>query len=930
MLRARLARRVFWVVLLIIAVIFGVIYIYTVPLIQREVYAIERNSARLALNNVFQLANKMHSNLESFREQALQAHKQRLQAVVELTEIQLKSRLDLAREKGLDTDAVLDEALLSLRDFTYGNDGYIWVADQHGRLLSHPDPRFQGARVLEVGGDERGGRIREIIDDAIRDGEGFYRYPWQRLGDSSPIDKLSYVRSLPQLGVVVGSGLYLNDLDAEVEQRKRLAIQEVREALNEIRVAKTGYLFIFDRSGHLLAHPNPNIDQTMAMDLIDPSTGHSIIEELIEVADTGRELHYKWDRPNDSGNYIYDKISLVRSLDGFGWYICSSVYVDELRASSEVLSQRILAIALISILAAILLALFFINRILHPVRQLALTAERVQRGDLTAQSGIERDDELGMLAHTFDTMVHRLKDNIEMLDSRVQRRTEELARMEQRQRLLLDALPAQIAHLDRELVYLFVNRDYADQFHRDKAAIVGCRLRDVVGERMQHSIQPWIDRCLLGEEVRFEYRFEESGRERITKRILLPERDAGGQVVGIYSLSLDVTVEKEAERQLLEAQRMSAVGQLAGGLAHDFNNLLSVVQGNLLLASERYPGVDGLARYLTPAIRASRRGAEITGRLLAFSRRQTLSPRRVDVKALLAETLELVRGTLPGDIEVIQKLEADADLFVDPGQMENALVNLALNARDAMPEGGQLQFAVSECSGADGDHYDEPVPPGQYVEIRVSDGGPGFSAEACAQAFEPFFSTKTDGRHSGLGLSMVYGFIKQSKGFIAIGGGAGEGAVISLLLPVMAANAAGERHDESGDERDNEQFDGKLVLLVEDDADVRAVVREQLNSLGLAVIEAEDADEAAALLDALQGLDGLVSDIRMPGKLNGFGLASRMQERFSEGFILLISGYTDEMPASGQAPCWRILRKPFDRAALVQALADAQQGEKGR
>ncbi len=928
MLRARLARRVFWVVLLIIAVIFGVIYAYSVPLIQREVYAIERNSARLALNNVFQLANKMHSNLESFRQQALQAHKQRLQAVVELTEIQLTDRLKLARRAGLDPDAVLQEALLSLRDFTYGNDGYIWVADQQGRLLSHPDARFQGARVLEAGGDERGGRIREIIDVAIRDGEGFYRYPWQRLGDSAPIDKLSYVRSLPELGVVVGSGLYLDDLEAEVEQRKRLAIQEVREALNEIRVAKTGYLFIFDRSGHLLAHPNPNIDQTMATGLIDPSTGHSIIEELIEVADTGRELHYKWDRPEDPDNYIYDKISLVRALDGFGWYICSSVYVDELRASSVVLSQRILTIALVSILAAILLALFFISRILHPVRQLALTAERVRCGDLTAQSGINRDDELGVLAHTFDTMVHRLKHNIEMLDSRVQRRTEELARMEQRQRLLLDALPAQIAHMDRELVYLFVNREYADQFHRSKTEIVGCRLADVVGARMQQSIQPWIDRCLRGEEVRFEYRFEESGRERITKRILLPERDAGGRVAGIYSLSLDVTAEKEAERHLLEAQRMSAVGQLAGGLAHDFNNLLSVIQGNLLLASERYSEVDGLTRYLTPAIRASRRGAEITGRLLAFSRRQPLSPRRVGVKALLTETLELVRGTLPGDIKVIQGLEADADLFVDPGQMENALVNLALNARDAMPEGGQLQFAVSLCNGRDGDQYDEPVPPGRYVEIRVSDTGPGFSAEARAQAFEPFFSTKTDGRHSGLGLSMVYGFIKQSKGFVAIGGGGEGGAVISLLLPVMAASTAGETPDESRDERGHERFDGKLVLLVEDDADVRAVIREQLNSLGLAVIEAEDADEAEALLATLQGLDGLVSDIRMPGKLNGFGLAARMQARFGEGFILLISGYTDEMPASGQAPRWHILRKPFDRAALRQALAEVQEGGK--
>lgn len=922
----KLVRRFFWVILMIIAVMFIAVYVYSVPMIQKEVYEIERNSARLALNNVFQLANKMYSNLESFRAQALDAHKQRLKAVVELTEAQIANTFAQAERENLSAEQIRTRIFSNLRNVKYGNDGYIWVAEHDATLLSHPDPRFQGFEISETDNRSQSDIIREVINSAVRDGEGFYKYKWQRLSEGPAIDKLSYVKNFPQWGFVIGSGLYLDDLEAEVQARKQAVIREVREALSEIRVAKTGYLYIFDNKGHLLAHPNPNIDQTSALTLVNPSSGRPIVEELIEIADTGKELHYKWDSPSDPGNYVYDKISLVRSMEGFGWYICSSVYVDELRHSSVQLSQRILTIALISILLAMGLAVFFINRIVHPIKRLAHTAEQVRGGDLTARSGIQRDDELGMLAQTFDSMVQRLHTNIQTLDSKVQERTRELAKLEERQRLILDALPAQIAYLDADLRYLFVNQGYADLFGGDKQSIVGSSIDAVIDPQMMDTIRPQIAQCLAGEEVAFEYSFNRDGQEMITKRILLPDINTSGEIIGLLNLSLDITGEKEAERRLTEAQRMNAAGQLAGGLAHDFNNLLSVIQGNLLAASDRFTETEGLQRYLTPAIRASRRGADITARLLAFSRRQALAPTAVDVKSLLEDTVELVTSSLPGNIQVTQEIECDSALFVDPGQLENALVNLTLNARDAMPEGGEIELRIRNRRVDVPLEYDEPVPAGDYVEIRVSDTGSGFSGDALAQACEPFFTTKGAGKGSGLGLSMVYGFIKQSCGFITIENRPEGGACVSLLLPLADIDIPQHGVNEALPPA-HQAFTNQLMLLVEDDRDVRAVVREQLIALGFTVLEAGDADEAEQLIRSLPEIEGLVSDIDMPGRLNGFGLAKLMREQDSNSTIVLISGNAVYQQPEGIHQMWQILPKPFDRDTLAAAICAARQSQ---
>ncbi len=614
-LQSKLSRRFFITIMGLILVIFGIIYAYSVPLIKQKVFEIERNASRLALNNVFEIANRMYANVEEYQTQALKAHQQQLKVAVSLTESYLDSTLRDGLKRGIPLVQARQQAFAAIRHFRYGNGDYIWIADYKGTLLSHPDSRYHNKATSTIVDKHGAPIIGTMVQQAIRDGEGFHSYQWNRLSQTQMYDKVSYFKNYPKWGFVIGSGVYLDDLEHEVEARKKRALTDLRNALQQIKVAKTGYVFIFDSDSNVLIHPNSNIDGTRIQNLKNPLSNNPITEDLKRIADTEQELHYKWDKPDDPGNYVYEKLSLVRYMPSFDWYICSSVYLDELRSSSETLSNRILWLAAITMLGALLLAAFFINQVTRPITQLAETALKVSGGDLSAKSGIQRDDELGILASSFDGMVERLKDNIKTLDTKVKRRTAQLEATQERQRLILDALPAQVAYFTPDLHYLFVNQAYAQQFKKTITDVIGQHLRDVLGDAMFATIYSQLETARQGKETSYIYPFNQDGRDIITKRILIPETGGDGLVKGILNLSLDITAEKQAERQLTEAQRMSAVGQLAGGLAHDFNNLLSIILGNLLLAQEHYQQITGLEHFLTPAIRATRRGASLSNKL---------------------------------------------------------------------------------------------------------------------------------------------------------------------------------------------------------------------------------------------------------------------------------------------------------------------------
>ncbi len=422
-------------------------------------------------------------------------------------------------------------------------------------------------------------------------------------------------------------------------------------------------------------------------------------------------------------------------------------------------------------------------------------------------------------------------------------------------------------------------------------------------------------------------RFEEEGwRQRKdgsrfwALAVLDPVRDESGQVIGFAKITRDLTERREAEQrleqareQLFQAQKMEAIGQLTGGIAHDFNNLLTVILGGADLADAQIGDNPKLKRLIGNMRHAAQRGESLTKQLLAFSRRQPLKPEVVDISRQLAIITDLLARSLRGDIQIVPEVPSDLwPVHVDPSQLELALLNVGLNARDAMPNGGTLRIRARNFVGDGKDNLS-----GQYVVVDIEDNGFGMSDEIKARAFEPFFTTKDIGHGSGLGLSQAYGFAKQSGGLLTLESEVGLGTKVSLHLPAApSASAQPTAEQPAPQPRTRGQA---TVLLVEDDPGVAELAEGLLDGAGYQV---KTASNAAAALETLRNgtpIDLIFSDIMMPGGINGVELARLVRQEFPAIFILLATGYA-EAAANTSTLEFPLISKPYGRELLLDKL----------
>ena len=401
------------------------------------------------------------------------------------------------------------------------------------------------------------------------------------------------------------------------------------------------------------------------------------------------------------------------------------------------------------------------------------------------------------------------------------------------------------------------------------------------------------------------------------------KQDGESIFVGIIH---DLTERKLTERQLQQAQKMEMVGQLSGGIAHDFNNLLTVIVGNAEYLSEQLKSRLDLRQLADDICQAGERGAELTRRLLAFSRRQLLRPRAIDCHELIASTCKLLKRTLRENIEVTTAFNADAIFaFADSGQLESAVLNLALNAQDAMAAGGRLTISTGIASLDDNDQGVHPdIESGEYAMIAVTDNGEGMTSDVAARAFEPFFTTKEVGKGSGLGLSMVYGFVKQSNGHISIYSEPGLGTTVRIYLPNVTLNGSRSSSQPAADE-DALPRCNETILVVEDDPFVRSSVILRVESLGYKVVLAVDGREAVMKLRTNPEIDMLFTDIVMPGGMSGWEVAELAQQMRPGLPTVFTSGYALEaLVDQGRAPVKSIvLTKPYRKAELAHRLREA-------
>ena len=404
----------------------------------------------------------------------------------------------------------------------------------------------------------------------------------------------------------------------------------------------------------------------------------------------------------------------------------------------------------------------------------------------------------------------------------------------------------------------------------------------------------------------------------------------GGRV---YAVGRDLTFEKEqaaelarAEEQLRQAQKMEAVGQLTGGIAHDFNNLLTGITGSLemmqvRMAQGRTGDVD---RYVTAAQGAAKRAAALTHRLLAFSRRQTLAPKPTDIRALVNGMEELIGRSVGPEIEVETVNAAGLwTSLIDPSQLENAVLNLCINARDAMPDGGRITIETGNRWMDRRTAAERGLEPGQYISLCVSDTGTGMSPEIVSRVFEPFFTTKPIGMGTGLGLSMIYGFAKQSGGTVTVYSEVGQGTMVCIYLPRHVGDVQGEAEDVDLAAAPRAEA-GETVLVVDDEPTVRMLVAEVLTDLGYTAIEAGDGPAGLKVLNSNARIDLLVTDVGLPGGMNGRQVADAARVVRPRLKVLFITGYAENAVLShGHLdPGMHVLTKPFSMEALASTIKD--------
>jgi PAS domain S-box-containing protein len=500
-------------------------------------------------------------------------------------------------------------------------------------------------------------------------------------------------------------------------------------------------------------------------------------------------------------------------------------------------------------------------------------------------------------------------------------------RNEQRMRYFVERVPAAIAMFDTGMRYLAASARWRNDFGIES---------DVVG-RSHYEVFPeisdsWKDihrRGLAGEGMRADEELfvRLDGSKQWLRWEVQPWYSGENSVGGITIFCEDLTEQKRTAEQLAQAQKMEIVGNLSGGIAHDFNNLLTVILGNAELLSEELRARQDLLQIANHIGQAAERGAELTQRLLAFGRRQMLRPVEIDCNRLLGGLHKLLRRTLRADIEITTEFEAALPLaFADSTQLESAVLNLALNAQDAMPAGGRISIATSAAS-LDG-HYQNLNPdvrPGEYVLIAITDNGEGIPKDVIARVFEPFFTTKEVGKGSGLGLSMVYGFIKQSNGHVSIYSEPGLGTTVRMYLPQAAASTALVSPDQIRKEEEALPKGAESVLVVEDDPFVLSYVVMRLESLGYHVIAAIDGNAALEKLRSDLRVDLLFTDIVMPGSINGWKLAELAKQSRPGLPVVLTSGYALETlieQGSIQAGLV-VLTKPYRKADLAHRLREA-------
>ena len=476
---------------------------------------------------------------------------------------------------------------------------------------------------------------------------------------------------------------------------------------------------------------------------------------------------------------------------------------------------------------------------------------------------------------------------------------------------------------------VFANKAFLDLTLYEEAEVMGRNCRFLQGAQTDREMVNQLrDAISAHESIALEIlNYRRDGTPFWNAVFIGPIYDTSGNLLYFFASQLDVTRRRESEKASAQAQKMEAVGQLTAGLAHDFNNLLQVVNGNIELATTRATD-ERVLRYLQSAKGAAERGAKLTGQLLAFARKTRLDPRPVDVSACINDFAVMMESAIGKQVELHLSLRRNLPQAVlDPQQFEMAVLNIAINARDAMPQGGVVEVVTGKVH-LNGNAEARGLAPGDYISIEIKDQGHGMPSHVVERAIEPFFTTKGTGKGTGLGLAMASGFVQQSRGRLEIESEVGRGTTVRMLFPVAAGDIRPPQEPERTTilARPDQNVPSEHILVVEDSPDVLALSREILEEVGYQVSVAETGEAALELFKTMPSgsVDLLFTDLVMPGGINGIVLADRIGSIDPDVPVLMTTGYNEDLVIDGpKASGLDVLGKPYRRTDLLDRVRQA-------
>ena len=625
------------------------------------------------------------------------------------------------------------------------------------------------------------------------------------------------------------------------------------------------------------------------------------------------------------------------------------VGVGSLAKASSDRVHRMVSIEWLVLGVALIVSLMFsfvIGRsITRPIENLTDAAECIKNGEVVDLPKVKSRDEVGTLSLAFQTMLEHLEDSqtklkgfAESLERQVFDRTESLNReiserraaeavlreSEARLQAIFDGIPDGIIFANNEHSILAANGGMEKTFGYSVEELIGVKTSTLYEDEEQYQKQisqikatAKLDR-LKPYQTRYRHK---SGDTFIGETMSVGIKDDEGNAVGFIGLVRDITERQILEEQVRRSQKMDAVGQLTGGIAHDFNNILGIIMGNLDFLAQQLPNVERYRKRIDTIDKAAKRAANLTRQLLGFSRKQPAQVSLTDLNRVLSDMDSLIARAITPEVELIEQFSDELwQTKVDAGDLQDAILNLVINARDAMPGGGRL---VLETRNSKLDaQYCAMHPgaiPGDYVELSVNDSGEGIADHLKEQIFEPFFTTKPQGKGTGLGLAMVFGFAKRSKGYVSVYSEVGIGTTFRIYLP--RAQKKGEAIQALSEELDHLPKGDEVILVVDDEEGLLQLARDSLQALGYQVLVARDGTEANEVLESNK-VQLVFSDIVMPGGVSGFGLAETISQQYPETPVLLTSGYSEHtVEVSGKKPAsTSLLGKPYTPAQLATAI----------